>query len=992
METEHDERANGFRLFEGTLLFVFAASGCSGLIYQSVWTGYLGNFLGHAAYAQSLVLAIFMGGMAVGAWLMGRRAERWRDPLRAYAIAEAAIGVLGLLFHQVFVAASAWAFDSVLPGLASPSAVLAFKWTLATLLILPASVLLGTTFPLLSTGVMRRGADGNGRILSGLYFSNSIGAAIGALLATFWLVPAVGMPGAMRAAGVLNLAVAAAAWTLGRRPQVAHTHAAPSAAEATAPRLILFAAAITGASSFVYEIGWVRMLNLVLGTSIHSFELMLAAFIGGLAFGGWALRRRIDRLPSALRAAGVVQVLMGLAALASLALYNKSFDAIAWLVDVLARTPSAYVLFNIGSSAIAIAIMAPAAFFAGMTLPLFTLSLLRAGYGERSVGAVYAANTIGAIVGVFVAMHALIPGVGLMLAMTIGATADLALGLVILRSGAAQARPRILIAATAAASLALLATLALVRFDPQRMASGVYRSGETTLKPNDHVVFQRDGKTASVTFTLSDFHHGSILTNGKVDAGIALDPASAPSPDEYTMTLAAVLPLSMLAQPKSAAVIGFGSGMSTHTLLGDPGLESVDTIEIEPEMVAGARGFGAAVARAYDDPRSHIHFEDAKTFFSTHGKRYDVIVSEPSNPWMTGVASLFSVEFYRFVPRYLTDDGLFVQWLQGYDLDMLLTSTVIKALENSFAHFEIYAANEGDYLIVASVKRPLPALTARAVALEPLAGQLDRLKVRRVADLQVRWLGDERRLGALAALYPISANSDYFPVLGYGAPKTRFTHSGSELMPEMLRWSLGVVANPAPRWPAVGDLSGPVAATARSLYAADEIASSIERGVPAAMPHVDDELLAAYHRIAGACGEPGDPAVTAEALNSVAELVVPFADPARQPGFWSAAPFKCMREVPALRSRIDLYAALGARDHARVRALAAALLDESAKEGADRYLAGYALLAAIASAEAEDDNAAVHPYLLRYGSRVSFAPGNRLGARFLVELAERGKH
>jgi len=421
-------------------LLVFALSGASGLIYQAIWSQYLGLFLGHAAYAQSLVLAIFMGGMALGAWWVSRHALNWSNLLRGYAHVELLIGLAAAFFHWEYGAVTGLAYDVVFPTLSAGWLTTLFKWTSAVMLILPQAVLLGMTFPLMSNGVMRRSSVGDGSILGGLYFSNSMGAAVGALLATFVLLPAVGLPGAMRFGALLNLLVALLAYALSRTPEQPmavepRAEAAPTRAVAavSGARLLLVAAFVTGASSFVYEIGWVRMLSLALGSTVHAFELMLASFIGGLALGGLWIRKRIDGYANPLRIGGYVQVFMGLAALLSLVLYDRSFDGVAWAMAALSRSDEGYAAYNVISAIVAAAIMLPAAFFAGMTLPLFTLTLLRRGAGEAAVGRIYAANTVGAIVGVFAAIHLLIPGLGLKLAMIIAALADLVLGVVLLR-------------------------------------------------------------------------------------------------------------------------------------------------------------------------------------------------------------------------------------------------------------------------------------------------------------------------------------------------------------------------------------------------------------------------------------------------------------------------------------------------------------------------------------------------------------------------------
>src|SRR5688572_2056121 len=289
---------------------VFAISGFSGLIYESIWSHYLKLFLGHAAYAQSLVLIIFMGGMAIGSWLAARFASRWKQPILVYAIVEGIIGVVALVFHKTFVGMADAFYFSILPELGSSVLGGTLKWTAAASLILPQSVLLGMTFPLLSMGILRRYPSEPGASLSMLYFTNSIGAAIGVLASGFWLINVVGLPGTIMSAGILNIALALLVWALlkvdaghGTAP-AALAKPAEGAGDRNLALLFFFAAGVTGAASFIYEIGWIRMLGLVLGGTTHSFELMLSAFITGLAFGGLWMKRRIDRIADPVRFAG----------------------------------------------------------------------------------------------------------------------------------------------------------------------------------------------------------------------------------------------------------------------------------------------------------------------------------------------------------------------------------------------------------------------------------------------------------------------------------------------------------------------------------------------------------------------------------------------------------------------------------------------------------------------------------------------------------------
>src|SRR6266850_1954034 len=697
------------------LLFaLFALSGFTGLIYESVWSHYLKLFLGAAAFAQSFVLAALMGGMALGAWLASRWSARLKNLLAAYGWIEAAIGVAALIFHESFVMLTQISLDHVIPALGSPSTVEIYKYSLCAVLIVPQTLLLGMTFPLLSGAVIRRGPEASGHHLAMLYFTNSIGAAAGALAAAFLLIGWLGMPGTMRFAGTLNLALAAAVLAIARFGEPAAVAAAPSAGSAPSGsflvRLFLAGAFVTGLASFIYEIVWIRMLSLVLSSSFHSFELMLSAFITGLALGGLWIRRRIDHIADPVRFAGLVQVFMGLAALGTIFVYHWTFDWMAWVLGVLQRKDAAYPLFNLFGHALAFAVMLPATFLAGMTLPLFTQVLLRGGRGERAIGQVYAANTLGAIAGVLLAVHVLMPAVGLKLAMVIGAAIDILLGGWILRNSQAASRRIHAFAAILMGMLAATATARAAILEPERLSSGVFRYGQAAPEFGP-VYFYRDGKTASVAVrgregTLS------ILTNGKSDAALRLDANQPPTQDEFTMTLLGALPLLIKPDAKTFANIGWGSGLSVEVALSHSGPVAVDTVAIEPAMVAGAHSFLPRIERAYSDPRSKMYFEDAKSYFARHGKRYDVIMSEPSNVWVSGVAGLFTTEFYRDTKRYLAPGGLFVQWVHAYDLNDRLLGSVVSALGENFADYEIYETNPGDLIVVAvaegRVPRPKP--------------------------------------------------------------------------------------------------------------------------------------------------------------------------------------------------------------------------------------------------------------------------------------------
>lgn len=768
-------------MLERLLLLLFVASGFAGLIYQSIWSHYLGLSLGHAAYAQTLVLAIFMGGMALGSWLVSRFGMGWKRLIWLYAIIEFLIGVAGLAFHGVFLGYTHLSQEVIYPALESAPVIAAWQWGTAALLIFPQTVLLGMTFPLMSSGYLRIAPKADGEILGGLYFSNSLGAALGALVATFILLPAVGMPGAMLIGGITNLLVAAGAWLIARRADTLASNAQEQTITATPketpsmPLLVqamLIAAAVSGATSFVYEIGWIRMLNQSLGTTVHSFELMLAAFILGLAFGGWWIRQRSQRIADATRYAGFAQVWKGVAALLSIPVFAQSFHWVGLLMAASPKTDSGYALFSLGSAGIALLVMFPAAFFAGMTLPLFTMALLRRQQGEASIGRIYAANTMGAIVGVFAATHLLIPFLGLRLAVTLAAVVDIALGMYLLRRVSLNTHVRPLGLALAVSLAAVVVSLHLGKPNPHALISGVFRHGLSEVDKEVTINYLRDGKTATIAF-YSTGTVGTIATNGKPDASIQTDPELPSRDDEVTMMMASALPLTAHPNPQDVAIIGWGSGLSTHAMLGSPVPKKVDSIEIEQAMVDGARWYGGAVERAYTDPRSLLHIDDARTFFSTGKRSYDVIVSEPSNPWVSGVAALFTQEFYGFLRRHLNQSGLLVQWVQTYEISDPLMFTMVSALLEEFPYVDAYMTNTADVLLLSSVE-PIPALDLSRMQHEPLRTELARVGLGSIGDYKVRKIASTSTLKALSALYGAKPHSDFYPVVSLNAPRTRF--------------------------------------------------------------------------------------------------------------------------------------------------------------------------------------------------------------------------
>jgi len=432
------------------------------------------------------------------------------------------------------------------------------------------------------------------------------------------------------------------------------------------------------------------------------------------------------------------------------------------------------------------------------------------------------------------------------------------------------------------------------------------------------------------------------------------------------------VPLAVHPDARRIACIGFGSGITTHLLLTNPRLTQVDTVEIEREMVRGAEQFRPWNELAYADPRSRIIIDDAKTFFATQASRYDAIVSEPSNPWVSGVAGLFSDEFYQLVRRHLANDGVFVQWLQLYEIDVPLVVSVLQAIEANFADYVVYASGDFDLLIAASNGRKFGTPDAEVLQNPLLASALGRIGVFGVQDLEVRRIGDRKSWQGLSAAVPVPMNSDYFPVLDQNAARTRF---------------LGISALPLPvftssYFPVVEMLSGarrsgevtsvtaaPYFEGSRRAWEAVWLRDVIvkrqqvtERSVVSPDLHEQVQRLSRWLRNC-------DPAALPLAdFIPVAQLLVSDLKPAELDQVWQSVAGACGEPPSRQRQWLAYFRAAGRRDGAGMAATARQLLDmETTLTGpTQRYLVVAGLLGSIAS----QDLAGARDLWTRYASTV----------------------
>jgi spermidine synthase len=656
------------------LPLLVAASGGAALVYESQWMREFGLIFGNTTDAVAWVLAVFMGGLALGSALAARRASA--DPLRAYARVELGVGAAALATLPL-LRALPWAYGALAGrlGLGGPLELLG-RVVLAAVVLLPATALLGATVPL-ALEVLARGGRPVRASFGRLYLLNTLGGAVGVALGPFVLVPVLGVSGAVLAAATVSLVIGGVAWRWRREggplPAPGERPGSEERAEGAPPLVGIgpALAAVTGGATFGIEILWTRSYALVIGSSVHAFNIMLLAVLLGLVGGTLAYGRLRGRIQRPVTAAGLVVAAGGAAVLVG-----------EWVIGglpaaylaALRLLPVSFAAEQVAGLLLCLTTMLPVTLLLGLGFPLLMHLPGAAGRpAQVASGRLYAWNTAGAIGGALVADLVLVPRLGLQPSYLVFATLLLVGGAAAL---ATQARLPRTARRLAPAGLAL-ALLALVPrwhpWDPVLMTSGVYRYGlewrdepasawdlGRWLRERRTQVFYREGSEAVVGVSETPGGRRFLSVNGKTDAGSGVE-------DVVTQRFIAHVPMLLHPSPRRALVIGWGAG-ATAASVGLYPVESLECVEIEPATWEAAPLFSPLSGSLRGDPRFHIAFRDARNDLLRARTPWDVIVSEPSNPWISGVSNLFTREFYEIVRRRLAPGGVFGQWFHYYNL------------------------------------------------------------------------------------------------------------------------------------------------------------------------------------------------------------------------------------------------------------------------------------------------------------------------------------
>jgi spermidine synthase len=752
-------------LLLGGVWFIF--SGATGLIYEVLWARILGLVFGATTLAVSTVLAAFMGGLALGSALAARFATRIRRPLRAYGLMEAGIAVYALLVPSLFRLIDALyvqIWQHFHPGFFAFSV---WRFVLSSLILLVPTTLMGATLPVLSAALTRT-AGRTSTSVTRLYACNLVGAIAGTLAAGFVLLPSIGVRATIVVAAIINVLVAFTAVLLERKSDLT-AQVEPEVADSTAERsnqvnakgFWLFTAFISGFVTISTQVAWTRILTMIIGSSTYAFSIVVALFLIGLSVGAWLVAR--SKFAQALRAAVLkVEVITVATLLISLVVLNwipallinlgMKFQVGSWLGLLSLQILSATLL-----------VLLPAILM-GMVMPLV---LVWASTGNESVALVgrsYAVNTVGAIVGAFVTGFVLIPRTGTKFTLLCSAALCLIVAGVAYQPRHDARDPAVRKSVGYGLTLAAvclifvlappmnLADLSVGAYDTlirilARSREGLQQDKSEAGGDNTHkLLMYREGPTSTVSVR-NDQNTISMAINGRTNA-------SDSEFDMPTQVMLAQIPVVVAPRLGKGLIIGFATGVSVGAMLQSP-IESVTCVELEPATIDGSRFFEHVNNRPLSDSRVRLVIDDARTYLRVTPERYDIIVSEPSHPWVAGVANLFTHEFFEMGRSKLSDEGVFVQWVQIYQLSTDSLKSVLATYQSVFPHvlvFRVLGASKGKDLILMGSNQPLDLSRIPQRLNDPrTVAELGRVNLRSESDVKDWFVCDETRLGPAVA-------------------------------------------------------------------------------------------------------------------------------------------------------------------------------------------------------------------------------------------------
>lgn len=699
---------------------LFVLSGIAALIYQVTWFKYLSYFLGNGTYAQAIVLATFMGGLALGAWIFGKKSDRSKNPFKLFAWLEITIAIYCFFYEPIFnlikevfihvVSANEWASDStktlLLSFLASASA-----------LIIP-TTLMGGTLPVLVKCLSQKVKD-IGKNVALLYFINSLGAVIGSMIAGFYLIVTFGLQIATYFGAALDLIVGLVFLIFTTVPSpLKETKINTSVQSESKPifsidrkkkNTVLLVAGLSGLAAMMYEVVWLRLLIPVLSSTTYSFTIILTVFITGITIGSLLIYYLFRFLKKPMLFLGICQFMIVVSVMISITFYDKIPYYIWQDVGPAESTDQAYLGYLATQCYYVFLLLIVPTIFMGMSLPL-AAKLLASNIKKsgEEVGAVFGINTIGTVVGSLVAGLVLIPLIGLR------HTLECAIGINVLCTFFIFQQVKeikLFGKLTTVGIIVLLCTFYFSQIKEEQWARGIMTSQiarqinqkkapksyaefiEGTKKDNSKIVYYNEGVAGTIVVCQTD-KSTALYTNGKSDANSV--------GDLRTQSALGHVPLILHPQPDSVFVIGFGAGHTIGSVMVHEKVKFAEVAEISPEVIEASNFFTHVNQQPLENPNLHLIKNDGVAALRVAPHQYDVIISQPSNPWSAGVGNLFTKEFFSDCKKKLRPGGYVAQWFGLYEMSEQNLKLILRTALSEFEHIEIWALGPNDILLLCS--------------------------------------------------------------------------------------------------------------------------------------------------------------------------------------------------------------------------------------------------------------------------------------------------
>jgi spermidine synthase len=675
IQTEPD--VSGVSRFLPLLLILFAGTGCAGLIYEIVWFQLLQLVIGSTAISLGVVLTAFMGGLAIGSIALPRLRSAQVNPLRAYAVVELGVALYGVIaLSAIPIIGRLDIGGQSLPGMLT-------RGLIACICLLPPTVLMGASLPLVVRWI--KSTPGEVSWWAILYGVNTAGAVLGCLLAGFYLLRVYDMATATYVAAAINALVAAVSFGLASRIPVEAIGVPPvSSIKHSQPSrtcwAIYLVIALSGACAIGAEVIWTRLMAMMLGSTVYVFSIILAVFLVGLAMGSgaasWLLRAVHPRL-----GLGWSQVLLSL--------------AIAWtaymIADSLPYWPANGLLennpwhnFQVDLLRCLAALLPPTLLW-GASFPFACASIASPGEDPgKLVGNIYAANTLGSIIGALGISLILIPAFGTQQSQRVLLVLSAASGLALLVPYLWKHRSRAVAAVLAAATIVIIAGLTKrVHAIPGALIA--YGRRMTLNSPSSRVLYTAEGMNSSVAITRWDDGSVEVDVNGHVEA--TTEPF-----DMKLQRMVGHLPGLLHRHPQSVLGIGFGAGVSAGTFTRYPSIQKITICEIEPIIPpTSTRYFAREDYDVLHNPRTRIIYDDARHYVLTTSEKFDIIASDPLDVFVKGTAAIYSKEYFEAVKRHLNPGGMFTLYVPLYESDVPTVQSELATFFDVFPYGTIWA-------------------------------------------------------------------------------------------------------------------------------------------------------------------------------------------------------------------------------------------------------------------------------------------------------------